>query len=177
MSNMLRAIVNFVLTTSISSLCPAQPIEFKVLLVGDGGTGKTTLVRRHQGGEFERKYLRTLLSLMRLVGSFGHDVEPRKQTLLDEADSFPSCVCTCMHFSTFGLIPTCSLLVVSTVHDPLYNIAYHLPSHFSFSVAENGIAVSVCQLVSFFGPVLPLFFSLPLPSSLFLTDLLTLSSF
>lgn len=35
------------------------PIEFKVLLVGDGGTGKTTLVRRHQGGEFERKYLRT----------------------------------------------------------------------------------------------------------------------
>ena len=34
-------------------------MEFKVLLVGDGGTGKTTLVRRHQGGEFERKYLRT----------------------------------------------------------------------------------------------------------------------
>ena len=28
-------------------------------MVGDGGTGKTTLVRRHQGGEFERKYLRT----------------------------------------------------------------------------------------------------------------------
>lgn len=36
------------------------PVEFKVLLVGDGGTGKTTLVRRHQGGEFERKYLPTV---------------------------------------------------------------------------------------------------------------------
>lgn len=36
------------------------PAEFKVLLVGDGGTGKTTLVRRHKGGEFERKYLPTV---------------------------------------------------------------------------------------------------------------------
>lgn len=34
--------------------------EFKLLLVGDGGVGKTTLVRRHTTGEFERKYLPTL---------------------------------------------------------------------------------------------------------------------
>jgi GTP-binding nuclear protein Ran len=34
--------------------------EFKILLVGDGGIGKTTYIHRHQGGEFERKYLPTV---------------------------------------------------------------------------------------------------------------------
>lgn len=33
--------------------------EFKVVLVGDGGVGKTTFVRRHQSGEFEKKYIAT----------------------------------------------------------------------------------------------------------------------
>jgi GTP-binding nuclear protein Ran len=32
---------------------------FKVVLVGDGGTGKTTFVRRHRTGEFEKRYLAT----------------------------------------------------------------------------------------------------------------------
>uniref|UniRef100_A0A0G4F3N0 GTP-binding nuclear protein n=1 Tax=Chromera velia CCMP2878 TaxID=1169474 RepID=A0A0G4F3N0_9ALVE len=34
--------------------------EFKLVLVGDGGTGKTTLVKRHLTGEFEKKYIATL---------------------------------------------------------------------------------------------------------------------
>jgi len=34
--------------------------EFKIILVGDGATGKTTFVRRHLTGEFERKYVPTL---------------------------------------------------------------------------------------------------------------------
>merc|ERR550514_1244075 len=34
--------------------------EFKLVLVGDGGTGKTTLVKRHLTGEFEKKYIPTL---------------------------------------------------------------------------------------------------------------------
>lgn len=39
----------------------AQEIpEFKLVLVGDGGTGKTTLVKRHLTGEFEKKYIATL---------------------------------------------------------------------------------------------------------------------
>lgn len=33
--------------------------EFKLILVGDGGVGKTTFVKRHQTGEFEKKYVAT----------------------------------------------------------------------------------------------------------------------
>eukprot|EP00389_Voromonas_pontica_P013079 GDKH01020157.1.p1 GENE.GDKH01020157.1~~GDKH01020157.1.p1 ORF type:complete len:218 (-),score=62.00 GDKH01020157.1:263-916(-) len=39
---------------------PANVPEFKLVLVGDGGVGKTTLVKRHLTGEFEKKYLPTL---------------------------------------------------------------------------------------------------------------------
>lgn len=35
-------------------------MNFQVVLVGDGGTGKTTFVKRHTTGEFEKKYIATL---------------------------------------------------------------------------------------------------------------------
>jgi GTP-binding nuclear protein Ran len=34
--------------------------EFKVILVGDGGVGKTTFIRRHLSGKFEKRYIATL---------------------------------------------------------------------------------------------------------------------
>lgn len=34
--------------------------RLQCLLVGDGGTGKTTFVKRHLTGEFEKKYVATL---------------------------------------------------------------------------------------------------------------------
>jgi GTPase SAR1 family protein len=38
--------------------------EFKLILVGDGGVGKTTFVKRHLTGEFEKKYVgKTFLCL------------------------------------------------------------------------------------------------------------------
>jgi len=34
--------------------------KFKLILVGDGGVGKTTFVKRHRTGEFEKKYIATV---------------------------------------------------------------------------------------------------------------------
>jgi len=35
-------------------------VQFKLVLVGDGGVGKTTFVKRHLTGEFEKKYVATI---------------------------------------------------------------------------------------------------------------------
>jgi len=41
-------------------VAPGTIPTFKLILVGDGGTGKTTFVKRHLTGEFEKKYIATL---------------------------------------------------------------------------------------------------------------------
>jgi GTP-binding nuclear protein Ran len=39
---------------------PTNLPQFKLVLVGDGGVGKTTFVKRHVTGEFEKRYIATL---------------------------------------------------------------------------------------------------------------------
>jgi GTP-binding nuclear protein Ran len=40
---------------------PAVPsVEFKLVLIGDGGVGKTTFVKRHLTGEYEKRYIATV---------------------------------------------------------------------------------------------------------------------
>lgn len=39
---------------------PENMPSFKCVLVGDGGCGKTTFVKRHLTGEFDKKYVATL---------------------------------------------------------------------------------------------------------------------
>lgn len=34
--------------------------SFKLILVGDGGSGKSTFVKRHLSGEFEKMYIATM---------------------------------------------------------------------------------------------------------------------
>ena len=39
---------------------PQRPVEFKLVLIGDGGVGKTTFVKRHLTGEYEKRYIATV---------------------------------------------------------------------------------------------------------------------
>jgi len=48
------------IVTSVDAGAQTEMPTFKCVLLGDGGTGKTTFVKRHTTGEFEKKYVATL---------------------------------------------------------------------------------------------------------------------
>merc|ERR1712070_1297340 len=61
-------------TNNMTTLANNKTPEFKLLLVGDGGVGKTTFVKRHKTGEFEKKYVATVgaeVHPMKFVTSYG----------------------------------------------------------------------------------------------------------
>lgn len=37
--------------------------KFKLVMIGDGGVGKTTFVKRHRTGEFDKVYERSFVSI------------------------------------------------------------------------------------------------------------------
>lgn len=43
----------------VSISVPTEPLKFKVVLIGDGGTGKTTFIGRHLSGKFAQQYIPT----------------------------------------------------------------------------------------------------------------------
>lgn len=44
----------------VPSSTSSQPKKFKLVLIGDGGVGKTVLTKRRKTGEFEKKYITTM---------------------------------------------------------------------------------------------------------------------
>ena len=57
----LDCFVNSTDTKRITYCCRLScNVYLQLVLVGDGGTGKTTFVKRHETGEFEKKYIATL---------------------------------------------------------------------------------------------------------------------
>ncbi|KAL0482016.1 GTP-binding nuclear protein Ran [Acrasis kona] len=51
---------NFQASQHNKNIMSADVPTAKLILVGDGGVGKTTFVRRHKTGEFEKKYIATV---------------------------------------------------------------------------------------------------------------------
>lgn len=60
------------LPTSLNQLSDLIFFFVQLVLVGDGGTGKTTFVKRHITGEFEKKYVGECLAC---VGEMLHRLQ------------------------------------------------------------------------------------------------------
>jgi GTP-binding nuclear protein Ran len=72
------------LCSSVFTAQAEQIPEFKLILVGDGGVGKTTFIKRHLAGEFEKKHVASLgVDVYRLT--FHTNLGPIKFNVWDTA--------------------------------------------------------------------------------------------
>jgi hypothetical protein len=71
--------VETLLEGSAAMAAQGEPqVQFKLVLVGDGSTRKTTFVKRHLTGEFEKKYVAQNLGYPRYMIQFPKHMKLKK---------------------------------------------------------------------------------------------------
>ena len=83
-------------------------LEFKLILVGDGGVGKTTFVKRHLTGEFEKKYVELTVDDLKKISQNYHNWQQKnwQETYKDVPEFCYSASLDEIKQKDFSLVPS-----------------------------------------------------------------------